>query len=996
MSAITFDLEVAGAAAASLAISRFRGEEQLSRPYRFDLAVTAAEDGPRLDQLLGQQARLTLTRQDSHRVIHGLIAEGRESGEASGGTSAYRLALVPRLALLGLSRHQRSFGTDAPMSVLDVVQAVLADPDGLAMGAEDWCFRRLERDNYPARDFWAQYDESDFDFLHRHLEHWGIFYFFEQTPLHERIVFCDEASRTPHQRTDHRITFTTRQTTLGDDRGYAHAVTRQVRLVPKTVQIKDYNDETPHHVLQARRPVPHGQAGIYSEYAPHVRDDAEADLIAHARADELASGFDIFEIETDSPFLAPGYHLTMSDHLRTGFNQSYFPTEIRHEGAQPLAEGFAAPKETVAGGYRNTVTAIPSSSPYRSPRRLRRPVMAGIMPATVEAPEGHGDRARLDAQGRYRIAIDFDSAEKPVFQRSAAVRMAQPYGGPNMGLHLPLRDGSPVMVGWVDGDPDRPLIMGAVPNARATSPVTQQNHTQNKLSTPSGIAIVMNDGPGQADHPHSGSGAGEGGQGGHGRAHQAAASHTPTSSVYTSFKVPADGSSLPHYWRVGDIAPADGHEPRILGSSTFQAGSATNRDPSLSSSSYSGFFGFTPHHHTMTVGGNANSLIQGNHSLRVNGSSYHAFAGPQHVDAYIAQGGGGVGAEATPLYQKMELVNNLFAIESFCVPRYEFFNGMKMEYMNGWNVEYGIGQKLEAFLDFFGTFEHRAGAQVTLSGLPKLYETEWTPSGVGSLMNPLQIFKKPMGSSYNISMSGYSYKQISGVDKDHRIFGANSVTIGYRPVAGTAAMTALTEAATVATLISALSAVAANGAQPFAYAAALNEAGVQDVNKGDWEDIVTEAIEIAAAAGLGMSYIVSLAAILAYHLTGAKALALHDAVALADPIASTLALGKTGATLQFGNPLTNGSVLSMKPAEFGLSMGPSSGIIIDLETVTIMTQNVEIIAAQSVAISSAGEVTVEAPAIAMTGAVHVDGSLAITGPVTATGNIAGNVFLAGI
>ena len=987
MHPITFELAVDGSKPGALTPVRFSGEESLTRPYRFDIDVIAAAADLPLDRMIGQTARFTLIREDHRRVIHGVIGAAEEADqEAPGEAYAYKLTLVPRLHLLTLSRHHRSFGTQEAMSVLDVVQAVLSDPEGTALSTDDWSFKRVDRDAYPKRDFWAQYDESDFDFLHRHLEHWGIFYYFEQTETHERIIFCDAASRAPHQTVDGQLPFSPRATINPSGQGVSRAIRRQLRLVPKAVRLRDYNDETPHHPLHATQAVPGGHCGTYSEYAPHVRDDAEASLIARARAEEIAGEQDIFDIGSDSPFLCPGHHITIAEHFRPGFNQSYFLTHIAHSGAQALAQAFTITGDKRPDGYVNSLSAIPSILPYRSPRRLRRPVMAGVMPATVEAMEGHGERAQLDAQGRYRVAIDFDGADNPVFQRSAPMRMAQPYGGPNMGLHLPLREGSPVMIGWVDGDPDRPLILASVPNAQATSPVSQQNQTQNKLSTPSGIAMIMNDGPGQTGKASAGGN-------GNGVA-PAAPAQTPASSVYTSFKVPASSGSLPHYWRVGDIAPADGQETRILGSSTFQAGSDTGRGATLASDTYSGIFGFTPHHYTMTVGGNSNSVVQGNHNLQVNGGSYHAYTGKQHVEAYFSRGGLGVGADTTPLWQKMEVVNSLFAIESFCVPRYEFFNGMKMEYMNGWNVEYGIGQKLEAFLDIFGTFEHRAGAQVSLSGLPIGYTTEWVPGGVLALANPLQAFKKPMGSSYNISMSGYSYKQISGVDKDHRIFGANSVTIGFRPISGKAAMDVLTDTATIATSISALSAIAANAAQPFAYEAASQTAS--DNEDLDWEDMVTEAIEIAAASGLGMSYLTSLAAILAYHLVEAKGLAVHDVIALADPLSSTLSMGKTGAILQFGNQLATGSIVSLGPEGLGLSMGPGSGIVIDLETVTILSQNVEIITAESVAITSAAEISIEAPSISLSGALHVEGPVAVTGPITATGPVQGNVMLAGI
>ncbi|MGH6913559.1 MAG: type VI secretion system Vgr family protein, partial [Geminicoccales bacterium] len=495
--AISFEVSVSGMAPGALRVVTVEGEEALSRPYRFEIEAVSDDPNLAVDALPGKPATLTMRRETDERQIHGVIAEVDENGMAAGGFYAYRLVLVPRLWLLTLSRHNRTFGTVTPMTVVEVVSAVLSERDGLQLGGEDYAFRLSDPGAYPARPFWAQYNESDLDFISRLLEHWGIAYYFEQGADEEKLVFVDSNIMMPRQQIDGDLPYDSRAGAPLGGRGIAQSLRRRLRPVPKQARLKDYNYELPQLALEASQPVADGTFGEYVEYAAHFRDTAEGNVLARARAEELGSRRDVFELETDSLFVSAGQLFSLHDHFRSALNQDYLPTVVRHFGEQPLAGAYAN-QGGARPGYHNEVSAIPAETAYRPARRTPQAKVPQLMPAVVDAEEAMSERAMLDPQGRYKVAVDFDMTQNPVYKRSAYLRMAQPYAGPEAGLHFPLRKGTEVLLGWRDGDPDRPLILSAVPNPLTASPVTQLNHTENKIHTPSGIMLVMNDGPGNA------------------------------------------------------------------------------------------------------------------------------------------------------------------------------------------------------------------------------------------------------------------------------------------------------------------------------------------------------------------------------------------------------------------------------------------------------------------------------------------------------------------
>ena len=148
--------------------------------------------------------------------------------------------------------------------------------------------------------------------------------------------------------------------------------------------------------------------------------------------------------------------------------------------------------EKEGASWENRFTAIPVTTPFVPPRRTPWPRIPGLVNAVVDGSI-KGDYAELDDQGRYHLRLGYDRSGRTDKSATHPVRMMQPHAGSHYGMHFPLRPGTEVLVGFVNGDPDRPIIVGTAPNPITASPVELRNQTQNVLRTGSDNEIVMED-----------------------------------------------------------------------------------------------------------------------------------------------------------------------------------------------------------------------------------------------------------------------------------------------------------------------------------------------------------------------------------------------------------------------------------------------------------------------------------------------------------------------
>jgi type VI secretion system secreted protein VgrG len=238
-----------------------------------------------------------------------------------------------------------------------------------------------------------------------------------------------------------------------------------------------------------------GRGNVYF-YGEHFKTPEEGRTLANVRAEEIRCRENLFHGEGTQPALCPGFIFEIADHYRESYNQKYLIAEIEHQGGQTSAFMAGTGDELTEGEqqptYSNAFTAIPAGVQFRPKRNTTKPRFYGTMNAKVDAA-GIGQYAEIDDEGRYKVKLPFDQNGNNGGKASRWVRMMQPYAGADHGMHFPLHKGTEVLLTFVDGDPDRPIIAGAVPNAETKSVVTSLNATRNTIRSAGGNTLEMQD-----------------------------------------------------------------------------------------------------------------------------------------------------------------------------------------------------------------------------------------------------------------------------------------------------------------------------------------------------------------------------------------------------------------------------------------------------------------------------------------------------------------------
>lgn len=472
-------------------VVRFSGHEGLSELYSFDILLLSDKSDINATNVLQANAEFAILPPFAPRgglKYKGILASFETLGR-TGGRYVYRARLRHRLWWLTLVCQNRVFLDKTPKDFLcDVLRA-----GGLTQGTDfDWQCRK----EWPARDFVCQYQESDYAFLCRWLEKLGIYFWFDQRESGACCLFGDSRMVNQPLKGSESCRYVAKSGLNPENPGQ---VVTDISLfespLPKEVRLKSYNPEKPSVDLTRTFSVRDNGRGTFYVYGDNYADTREGDALAGVLAEALRANAVRLTGVSHNPGLRPGFVFSLKEHFRSSFNQDYLTTAIDHEGSQArilLQEGAGDLGEADRLFYRNTFSAIPAQTQYRSLRTTPWPSVPGIFPAVVDA-EGSGTYAVLDSQGRYKVILPFDLSGRSGGKASGWVRMMQPYAGEGMGFHAPLHKGTEVALGFVGGDPDRPVILGAVPNPRTPSPVNDATAPQIRLDSAGGTKLHFDD-----------------------------------------------------------------------------------------------------------------------------------------------------------------------------------------------------------------------------------------------------------------------------------------------------------------------------------------------------------------------------------------------------------------------------------------------------------------------------------------------------------------------
>lgn len=472
-------------------VVKLRAQEALSETWEaaVDLAGDDLHDDP--DALLGQPATAAVQRGTVTRYFRGVVRRVEHLGTANGRLLA-RAWVVPALWALSQRVNSRIFHD---VKVEDVIRAVLHDA-GLYEGSLDVALR----ETYLRREYCVQYRESDLAFLQRLMEEEGITFFFRHEEETETLVVTDHDCYQPVATLDGQAvpvagaeagvlsTESVRQLDWGREQRPTAVIVRDFDFtrpqVPITQQVPREAGARPVYEYPAEAVFSDYRAGSEQHHDDNVQRLAEIRLQALRASEQQGTG------PSNVTGMTPGFAFTLRAHGRAALNQRHVVTRVVHEGNAPEALDHGTQHTGAsADRYRNEITCIPASVPWRPMRATPRPVVTGIQTATVVGPAGR--EIFTDPHGRIKVRFHWDrrdEARDPSTLRW--VRVAQAWGGGNWGMVVTPRIGMEVVVLFLEGNPDRPLVMGCVYNNTNRPAVDHpQSSSQTRLrsnSTPGG------------------------------------------------------------------------------------------------------------------------------------------------------------------------------------------------------------------------------------------------------------------------------------------------------------------------------------------------------------------------------------------------------------------------------------------------------------------------------------------------------------------------------
>ena len=467
-------------------ILQIDGDEALGALFEFTIrfSVEAPLTDADLDQLLTKPIEFTLD--DGGYPVHGIVREVELAAHVEARAPEYNITVVPSVWLLTLSRISRVYQN---VTVLDIAREIL-----MRFGmkeAGDFTIR--EYSTYEKRELYVQYEESDWAFLTRWFEREGLYYWFEHGPSGDQLVISDDNKGFQPITGDPKVPYRDSGNLGREEVSIQSWSGRRGRCVARVI-LKDYNERNPAMPMTARSDADTKTGfGVIFTYGEHFADAAAGKLLAQKRTERIMVERVTSRGRCDDQRFHAGFKFEMIDHFVSSQNGEYVITQVSH-GVRRQEVDPDLPSEGGENEFVHSASfeAIPVSTPFRPARSTPWPRIDGVMTGHIDS-DASGDLSTLNDEGRYRVRLPFDSTGNAGEKSSSWVRMAQSYAGAGYGSHFPLHKGAEVVLAFIGGNPDRPIIVGAIPNAHTPGPSAGKNASQSVISSHSGIRFVMDD-----------------------------------------------------------------------------------------------------------------------------------------------------------------------------------------------------------------------------------------------------------------------------------------------------------------------------------------------------------------------------------------------------------------------------------------------------------------------------------------------------------------------
>ncbi|MEX3812713.1 type VI secretion system Vgr family protein [Paraburkholderia sp. BR13439] len=486
---------------APFSVLRFTGVDQVSQLYKYEIEFTSPVAGIPMDQVLGRRARFAIepgdpdidylrkmfgenaeqfsARPPAH-TIHGIVTQFDEF-DTSVDETRYRVVLEPKLADLDRGVTSRLF---QKQSVEEIITDALRHY-GYRSGV-DFVFQL--RGQYKRHEYVTQYHETTFRFIQRLCAREGMWFRWEQKKDRAMIVFGDDLDAYARKQRTVSLRRDSGLESVGTDA--ITSLERRTRRVTESVRLHDYNHRQADVSLLVEENTVRGDSttnAVDYHWGEHYETPEEGQRIAGLRHEAHLAAQVTFT-GTGNPFWLEAGEVMSIHPNPADARHGIFVTSVKSRGARDQA-------------YQVTFEGIPSDRVWRtSMTSISRPAIDGILPARVTSP-GNYKYAYLTGQGWYVIVLPFDLDQWSPGGTSRPVRFAKPYSGDGYGHHFPLIDGAEVAIVFTAGDPDRPVIIGAMHDSLHPDVVNNLNNTRNIVRTAAQNELRMEDKEG-VEHIH--------------------------------------------------------------------------------------------------------------------------------------------------------------------------------------------------------------------------------------------------------------------------------------------------------------------------------------------------------------------------------------------------------------------------------------------------------------------------------------------------------------
>ncbi|WP_257744714.1 type VI secretion system Vgr family protein [Burkholderia glumae] len=478
---------------APFSVLEFSGRDAVSELYHYDIEFTSPAAGIPMEQVVGRPARFTIAPIDPNmgylrkmfgenaeqfskmppaHTIHGIITEFDEFATTADQTH-YRVRLEPVLADLHRGVTSRLF---QKQSVEEIVTDTLRHY-GYRAGV-DFVFQL--RYQYKRHEYVTQYHETTFAFIQRLCAQEGIWFRWEQKKDHAVIVFGDDLDA--YARKQRTVPYLRDAGLESSGADTIKTLEKRTRRVPEAVRLHDYNHREAGVSLLVEENAARADKstnGVDYRWGEHYETPEEGRQIARRRHEAYLANQITFK-GTGNPFWLEAGEVMRVEPVQADAKHGIFITAVESSGGRSQS-------------YWVSFEGIPSDRAYRTPiASIKRPAIDGILPARITSP-GNYKYAYLTEQGWYVIKLPFDLDEWSPGGTSRPVRFAKPYSGDSYGHHFPLIDGAEVAIVFTDGNPDRPVIIGAMHDSLHPDLVNNLNHTRNIVRTAAQNELRMED-----------------------------------------------------------------------------------------------------------------------------------------------------------------------------------------------------------------------------------------------------------------------------------------------------------------------------------------------------------------------------------------------------------------------------------------------------------------------------------------------------------------------